>query len=184
MRPRSVAILIATALSGTTAWVAVAAPASSALPRATARAASADAGGGWGSSPSASSASTKPAAASGATVRIAHSSAGSILVDSKGFTVYLFTADGKNSDRCIKVSGCASAWPPLTVSGKPTAGSGAKSSLLGTITISGNRKQVTYAGHPLYLFAEDSSPAATGYIGASSFGGSWYGVSASGAAVK
>jgi predicted lipoprotein with Yx(FWY)xxD motif len=118
-----------------------------------------------------------------ATVRIAHSSDGPILVDSSGFTLYLFTADGKGTDHCVKVAGCASAWPPLTVSGKPTAGTGAKASLLGTIAIAGGRKQVTYAGHPLYRYSGDGSPAATGYIGASSFGGTWYGVSATGTSV-
>ena len=106
------------------------------------------------------------------------------ITTAKGLTLYMFSADAKNKDNCIKQSGCASNWPPLTVSGKPTAGSGAKASLLGTISISGGKKQVTYAGHPLYTFTGDSSPAATDYIGQQGFGGTWYGVSASGSAVK
>jgi predicted lipoprotein with Yx(FWY)xxD motif len=139
------------------------------------------AGGGWGST---SSGSTAQKSSSSGTVHVVKSSDGAILVNSKGLTLYMFSADAKNKDNCIKQSGCASNWPPLTVSGKPTAGSGAKASLLGTISISGGKKQVTYAGHPLYTFTGDSSPAATDYIGQQGFGGTWYGVSASGSAVK
>jgi predicted lipoprotein with Yx(FWY)xxD motif len=180
MRTRTTALLIAGALSGVTAAIATAAPAHHAAPRAGAQAPARSDGGGWGAS------STSPAgsaSAAGVTVKLAHSSAGAILVNAKGRTLYLFTADGKNSDHCIKSSACIAAWPPLTVSGKPTAGAGVKASLLGTISIGGGRKQVTYAGHPLYLFTEDSGPASTGYFGASSFGGTWYGVSATGSAV-
>lgn len=141
-------------------------------------------GGGWGSSSGSSGTATAKKAAGGATVRLAKSADGSILVNAKGFTLYMFTADAKNSDKCVHVTGCAAAWPPLTVTGKPTAGSGVKASLLGTITISGGKKQVTYDGHPLYTYVGDGAPASVGYIGASGFGGTWYGVAASGAAVK
>ena len=37
-------------------------------------------------------------------------------------------------------------------SNSSTTGSGAKASLLSTIRLPNGRKQVTYAGHPLYLF--------------------------------
>jgi predicted lipoprotein with Yx(FWY)xxD motif len=143
-------------------------------------------GGGWGSggSDGSGSGSTSHASSKGPTVKLAHSSVGSILVDSKGFTLYLFTADKKNSDHCVKVAGCLSAWPALTVSGKPTAGPGVKASLLGTITIKGGKKQVTYNGWPLYLYVNDSSPASTSYVGVSGFGGTWDAVSKSGTAVK
>lgn len=139
---------------------------------------------GWGSSTTSNTTNAKSSATSkGPTVKLAHTSDGTILVTGSGFTLYLFTADKHNSDRCVMVSGCATAWPPLTVTGKPTAGAGVKASMLGTIAISGGKHQVTYDGHPLYRFTEDSSPGATGYIGQSSFGGTWDAVSASGAAV-
>jgi predicted lipoprotein with Yx(FWY)xxD motif len=111
-------------------------------------------------------------------------SAGMILVDAKGFTVYAFSRDARNSDKCIAISGCAQHWPPLTTAGKPLAGSGAKSSLIGTITIKGGLKQVTYAGHPLYTYVGDSGPAATEYIGVSAAGGTWPALNASGGEVK
>ncbi len=144
--------------------------------------------GGYGSSPSSSStsssSSTTGSAGSGATIRLAHTSAGSIVVDSRGLTLYMFTADRSGSDHCVTVSGCAAAWPPLTVTGHPSAGDGLKASLLGTIKLPGGQRQVTYAGHPLYRYAGDSSPASTGYIGATSFGGTWLGVGAGGQAVR
>lgn len=139
--------------------------------------------GGYGAS--ASSTSSAPAsAANGATVKLARTSKGRILVSSRGFTLYMFTADRPRTDRCVKVSGCTSAWPPLTVKTRATAGSGVNRSLLGTIKLPGGRHQVTYAGRPLYGYTGDGSPASTGYIGASSFGGSWFGMNAAGRIVR
>jgi len=115
-----------------------------------------------------------------ATVRIAHTSAGGLLVAANGHTIYQLSRDGRNHDMCIKISGCAAVWPPLTVKGTPSAGSGAKSSLLGTINIGHGRRQVTYAGHPLYTYTGDSGPAATDYLGFNAGYGMWYGVSSSG----
>lgn len=122
-------------------------------------------------------------AARSATVKLAHTSAGTILVTGSGFTLYEFTADKRNRDHCMKVSGCTSVWPPLTVSGHPTAGSGVRRSLLGTISIGHGHHQVTYAGHPLYRYTGDSTRGDTSYIGANEFGGFWYGLTAKGHAV-
>ncbi|HEY2631703.1 MAG TPA: hypothetical protein VGI26_04925 [Solirubrobacteraceae bacterium] len=109
---------------------------------------------------------------------------GTILVSSSGRTLYEFTKDHSRSDSCVKISGCSEIWPSLTTSGKPTAGSGVKASLLSTITLHGGAKQVTYAGHPLYLYSGDSGPGQTAYVGEKEFGGSWYAINASGRAVK
>ncbi len=43
-------------------------------------------------------------------------------------------------------------WPAYTTTGAPVAGSGAKQSLLGEVERAGIGEQVTYNGHPLYLF--------------------------------
>ncbi len=140
------------------------------------------AGSAWAFSAAATAAPTAHAARS-ATVRLAHTSAGTILVTGSGFTLYEFTADKRDRDHCLKVSGCTSVWPPLTVSGHPTAGTGASRSRLGTIRIGHGRHQVTYAGHPLYRYTGDRARGDTSYIGAKEFGGSWYGLTASGHAV-
>ena len=58
------------------------------------------------------------AAASGsgtASVALANSSLGKILVDGKGRTLYLFEADKGTASACD--GACASAWPPLATAG-------------------------------------------------------------------
>ena len=123
-------------------------------------------------------------AASAPAVKLASTGIGKILVSKSNHTLYMFTRDTKNKDSCVSVSMCTGAWPPYTTSGKPSAGPGLKSSLLGTIKLSSGKKQVTYAGHPLYTYAFDSGPKQTGYVGASQFGGKWYAVSSAGKTVK
>ena len=123
-----------------------------------------------------------PAAHSGraATVQLRHTNLGSILVSSSGRTLYEFTRDPANKNSCAAISGCSEVWPSLKASGRPTAGSGIKTSLLSTA--SGH--QVIYAGHPLYTYSGDNGPGKTSYVGAKQFGGTWYAINASGGAVK
>lgn len=49
-------------------------------------------------------------------------------------------------------------WPALTTVAAPVAGKGVQQSLLGTVDRKGIGEQVTYAGHPLYLFDPWSAP--------------------------
>jgi predicted lipoprotein with Yx(FWY)xxD motif len=49
-------------------------------------------------------------------------------------------------------------WPAFTTKDAPVAGVGIKKSLLGTIHRRGIGDQVTYGGHPLYLFDPSSAP--------------------------
>jgi len=130
----------------------------------------------------ASAQSSPPAAHSSAaaTVQLRHTSLGSILVNSSGHTLYEFTRDHTNKNSCTAISGCSAAWPSLKASGRPTAGSDIRASLLSTT--SGN--QVTYAGHPLYTYSRDSGPGKTSYVGVKEFGGTWYAINASGGTVK
>lgn len=123
-------------------------------------------------------------ATSATKVQLRNTSFGKILVDGSGNTVYLFTHDKRNMDTCVKISGCTGTWPVLKTKGKPTAGKGLRSSLLGTITLAHGVKQVTYAGHPLYGYAFSAGPGDTSYVGTPEFGGNWDAVNASGHAVK
>ncbi|HMK96950.1 MAG TPA: hypothetical protein VK425_05335 [Acidimicrobiales bacterium] len=50
-------------------------------------------------------------------------------------------------------------WPALTTTAAPVAGPGVGPQLLGTVYRKGIGRQVTYAGHPLYLFHSDAPPA-------------------------
>jgi predicted lipoprotein with Yx(FWY)xxD motif len=103
---------------------------------------------------------------------------GTILVDSNGLTIYLFEKDSGSKSACF--GGCAAAWPPVRASGKPTAGSGLNASLIGTTPRSDGAAQVTYNGHPLYLFAGDQSAGQTNGQGLTEFGGSWFALSSAG----
>ncbi len=118
------------------------------------------------------------------TVKLASTSAGKLVTNGGGRTLYMFTKDARNKDRCMGISGCASTWPPLLTRANPIAAGGVNASLLGTITVSGGRHQVTYAGHPLYTYSGDTGPRQTSYVGAAQFGGRWYGVGLAGGAVK
>ena len=105
---------------------------------------------------------------------------GSVLVDSKGFTVYLFGKDQGTTSSCY--GECESAWPPVIVSGTPTSGEGANSSEVGTTMRKDGTTQVTYAGHPLYTFVEDKSAGEANGIGITAFGGEWNALDESGEA--
>jgi hypothetical protein len=72
----------------------------------------------------------------------------------------------------------------VTTAGKVTAGHGVNKSLLGTIAFRGHRKQITYAGHPLYTYAEDTRPAQTSNIDILQFGGRWPALNAAGKLIR
>ena len=126
---------------------------------------------------SASAATPKHAA-----VHVRSSKLGSILVDSKGMTLYRWAHDKNSKSTCNGM--CAQYWPPVVTSGKPRATRGARPSLLGTSKRSDGRRQVTYRGHPLYYFVQDTKPGDTKGEGLTGFGGRWDPVSPTGRAVK
>ena len=128
--------------------------------------------------------STSAHAAKAAKVELRKTERGRILVNSSGFTLYRFMIDPRNKDRCVMVSECPQVWPPLTTSGRPLAGPGVSSSLLSTISLPNGKKQVTYAGHPLYRYAPATERGETSYIGVKQFGGVWEAVNAAGRGVK
>jgi len=103
---------------------------------------------------------------------------GPVLVDSEGFTVYDFHKDKGTTSSCY--GACAKGWPPLTTSGAPKAMSGAEASKLGTTERNDGTMQVTYAGHPLYTFVEDTKPGETKGNDVSAFGAQWYALKANG----
>jgi predicted lipoprotein with Yx(FWY)xxD motif len=140
---------------------------------------SSDNGGGNSSSKS-GAAGTPPKTANGqaATIGVENSSLGKILEDTKGRTVYLFQKDKGTKSACT--GACASAWPPVRVSGKPVVGTGASASQVGTTKRSDGGRQVTYNGHPLYTYTGDQSPGDTNGQGLNAFGGGWFALSPAG----
>lgn len=112
------------------------------------------------------------------TVALRKSPLGSILVDARGRTLYLFEADQPARSGCS--GACASIWPPLTTSAAPQAGGGVSAAKLATFVRAGGERQVTYNGHPLYTYAGDSRPGATDGQALDQFGAEWYVVDAAG----
>lgn len=88
-----------------------------------------------------------------ARVAVRSTSLGSVLVDSRGHTLYVYDLD---HGRSACVGACAAAWPPLLTSAKPIAVAGVPAAKLGTIKRAGGKLQVTFMGHPLYFFAKDA----------------------------
>ena len=90
------------------------------------------------------------------TIKVASSSLGKIIVDSKGRSLYAFDPDGTNIDKSNCTGGCNAIWPALKAS-KPTSGKGLDKTLL-KVGVGG---QVAYNGHLLYRYASDK-PGDTG----------------------
>lgn len=107
---------------------------------------------------------------------------GSVLATSSGRTLYLFLKDKHGKSACY--GQCATYWPPLMKKGKVSAAAGVKGKLLGTTKRRNGRRQVTYKGHPLYLYKLDRGSGQVSGQAVNGFGGKWYVVSASGAANK
>ena len=116
-----------------------------------------------------------------ATVGVASTGLGDVLVDRQGRTLYLFARDSGAKSSCT--AGCAVNWPPLLVQGSPLLGSGATPSEVGKTARADGQSQITYNGHPLYRFVNDKKPGDTNGEGISAFGGSWFAVSPVGAKV-
>jgi predicted lipoprotein with Yx(FWY)xxD motif len=136
------------------------------------------AGCGGGAATAASSAPPKTASGQAATVGISNTGLGHILVNSQARTLYLFKADQGTKSACT--GACARAWPPLVVKGKPTLGKGVNASLVGTATRPEGTTQLTYNGHPLYLFAQDQKAGETNGQGVSAFGAAWFALNSAG----
>ena len=125
-------------------------------------------GGGGNAATAATTSPPKTSTGASATVGVANTTLGSILVNSTGHTLYLFKADVGTKSACT--GACATAWPPLLATGKPTAGTGLTASKLGTTARPGGTHQVTYNGHPLYLFIKDKKPGDVNGQGVTAFG--------------
>ena len=116
-----------------------------------------------------------------ATVGVANTGLGQILVDSNGRTVYLFKKDNGTKSACS--GACSDAWPPVRADGMPTVGAGADASQVGATKRSDGKPQVTYNGHPLYLYQGDQNPGDTTGQGSTGFGAPWYVLSPAGTEV-
>lgn len=105
---------------------------------------------------------------------------GVVLVNSKGFTLYMFKPDKQRRVTCKGT--CAAVWPPLKLKQgqRPTAGGAAKKSLLGSDKNPSGGRVVTYNRWPLYTYVADSKPGQASGQATNLNGGLWYVLSPSG----
>jgi predicted lipoprotein with Yx(FWY)xxD motif len=103
---------------------------------------------------------------------------GTVLVEQDGRTVYLFMNDTGSKSTCS--GSCAATWPALTSDGRATTTGGANGTL-GTTKSTDGGQQVTYDGHPLYLYSGDNGP---GEANGQGIGGVWYAVTPDGKPAK
>jgi predicted lipoprotein with Yx(FWY)xxD motif len=117
-----------------------------------------------------SAAPTATTAAPAVDLMTASSSAGRIVVDAKGMSLYFFTKDTKDSGTSACTGGCLTAWPPaLTTAAAPSAEG--VTGALGAITTPDGAKQLTLNGLPLYYYAKDKK---AGDIMGQGVGDAWY----------
>lgn len=108
------------------------------------------------SSPTPAPPTASPTPTPAPTVSVAESSLGKILVAaSNKMTLYTYTKDTADTSNCYDA--CATAWPPLTLTGEPVAGAGVTGKL-GLTTRKDGQKQLTWNGKPLYFYNKDTKP--------------------------
>jgi predicted lipoprotein with Yx(FWY)xxD motif len=119
------------------------------------------------------------AAAKGTQAKVVSSQFGRIVADRRGQALYLFAKEKSKRSECY--GACAKAWPPVLTKAQPTAGKGARKGLLGTTKRRNGKLQLTYAGHPMYYYVDDS-PGVVKCHNVSEFGGLWLVVKPNGTA--
>jgi predicted lipoprotein with Yx(FWY)xxD motif len=106
-----------------------------------------------------------------------------VLVDSKGFTLYVLVPEKKTAFSAVQwtcTGECVKSWRPLTVpaGATPAPGHGLSASLLSSAKRPEGTVQVTYNGFPLYTFKGDNSPGEANGLDQRN---GWYLISPSGA---
>jgi len=118
----------------------------------------------------------------GPTLTVKSSSFGHVLFDGRGYVLYAFTRDANGRSACY--GACAKAWPVYYSKGTLRAGTGIKRSLLGTTKRRDGRRQITYAGRPLYHYVGDIKAGQIRCQNVAEFGGTWLIVRPSGKLVR
>ena len=116
-----------------------------------------------------------------ATVDVASTDLGQVLVDLSGHTLYVFTADAAGAPTCVDDS-CTKVWPPLTGSAIAVGVRRAddrRRVQAGAPT--GRHQPASVHGRPLYTYSGDATPGETKGQG---IGGTWFVVGADGQPIQ
>lgn len=101
---------------------------------------------------------------------------GDYLADAEGMSLYLFLPDRDAGGISTCNEQCVAMWPPLLAGGDLEAGDRVDPERIGFIERDDGSRQVTYAGWPLYYYADDSQ---AGDVFGQGAGDIWYLVSPS-----
>jgi predicted lipoprotein with Yx(FWY)xxD motif len=118
-------------------------------------------------------------AAGTASVKVAETSAGTVLVDADGMSLYAFTKDADGSPTCADA--CANAWPAAVVDGAVSSGPGLDGKLVSVVPAIGGGQQLKAGKWPLYRYAGDAAP---GDVNGQGSGGEWFLVGTDGSLIK
>ena len=133
------------------------------------------------SSAAASSAASNAASSGAVAIGTTSGAVGTYLTGASGRPLYMWVADTGGRSNCA--GQCAKFWPPLVATTMPKVTGAAKAGDLGLITRSDGSKQVTYKGHPLYYFLEDSTAGSFHGQGNNGFGAKWWLVAPTGISI-
>ncbi|MEU6202733.1 hypothetical protein ABZ814_03980 [Micromonospora musae] len=107
---------------------------------------------------------------------------GTYVADGKGMTLYRFDKDKAKPSKSNCNGDCAKTWPPLLIkSPGQIYPSGINPQLIGYVERADGTCQVTIAGWPVYLFANDTKP---GDIKGQGVGGTWFAINPTGGKTK
>jgi len=134
---------------------------------------------GSGNGNGAGKATTAPAEKA-ALIKTATSPLGTIIVDSQGNTLYMFTKDEKGSGKSTCYNDCAKKWPVLVAQAEVPVGANLTGQV-GSIVRTDGTRQATLNGWPLYRYAADSGPGSTN---GHKQGGVWFVLTPAGVPVK
>jgi predicted lipoprotein with Yx(FWY)xxD motif len=109
---------------------------------------------------------------------------GTVLVNSKGRTLYMFVPDKRKRVTCVRT--CAKIWPPVKLpkGAKAVAADKAKATLLGSDRNPAGGRVVTYNKWPLYTYITDTAPGQANGQALNLNGGLWYVLSPSGKVIR
>jgi predicted lipoprotein with Yx(FWY)xxD motif len=111
-------------------------------------------------------------------VSVRSTSLGSVLVDSRGHTLYAFDLDKGAKSNCTGV--CTAEWFPFLTTAKPLTAGGVSAAKLGLAKRANGKWQVMFSGHLLYFFSGDK---AAGQVRGATIA-HWAALSKTGAKVK
>jgi predicted lipoprotein with Yx(FWY)xxD motif len=109
---------------------------------------------------------------------------GTVLVDGKGRTLYMFVPDKRRKVTCHKI--CAAVWPPVELprDAKVAARGKVRASLLGSDRDSARERVVTYNRWPLYTYVGDTASGQARGQALDLNGGLWYVLAPSGKVIR